>query len=185
MTLLEKPSQLPVAIGDALKRAFPQLRVGNHHDFSDTGDKTGILISVGRNGPGVRSLAGRKAHVLSVSLKATVVSGSTPFDACDLASQLMDLALDNRWGLPPDQCDLPTAIVAAPSVLTSAETDYDTWIVSFTQNFYLGLSLLKDPAGRPPSTDLYVGGCERAANVTPLPTQSHGKGGSVKGICRC
>ena len=105
--------------------------------------------------------------------------------ACDLASRLMDLALDNRWGLPPEQCDLPTAIVAAPSVLSSAETDYDTWIVSFTQNFYLGLSLLKDPAGMPPSTDLCVGGCERAANVTPLPTQSHGKGGSVKGICRC
>lgn len=185
MTLLEKPSQLPVAIGEVLKRAFPQLRVGNHHDLSDTGDKTGILISVERNGPGVRSLAGRKAHALSVSLKAMVASGSAPFDACDVAIQLMDLALDNRWGLPPDQCDLPTAIVAAPSVLTSAETDYDTWIVSFTQNLYLALSLLKDPAGMPPSTDLYVGGCERAANVTPLPNQSHGKGGSVKGFCRC
>jgi len=185
MTLLEKPSQLPVAIGDALKSAFPQLRVGNHHDFSDTGDKNGILISVERNGPGVRSLAGRKAHVLSVSLRAMVASGSEPFDACDLASQLMDLALDNRWGLPPEQCDLPTAIVAAPSVLNGAETDYDTWFVSFTQNFYLGRSLPKNPAGMPPSTDLYVGGCERAANVTPLSTQSHGKGGSVKGICRC
>ena len=185
MTSIERTSQLPMAIEDALRSAFPQLRVGNHQDFSGSGDKTGVLVSMERNGPGVRSLEGRKAHVLSVSLKVTVVSGSTPFDACDLASQLMDLALDNRWGLPPDQCDLPTAIVAAPSVLTSAETDYDTWIVSFTQNFYLGLSLLKDPAGRPPSTDLYVGGCERAANVTPLPTQSHGKGGSVKGICRC
>lgn len=149
MRLLEKPSQLPVAIGDALTRAFPQLRVGNHHDFSDTGDKNGILISVERNGPGVRSLAGRKAHVLSVSLRAMVASGSEPFDACDLASQLMDLALDNRWGLPPEQCDLPTAIVAAPSVLTSAETDYDTWTVSFIQTLYLGPSLLEDPTGKP------------------------------------
>lgn len=51
MTPLEKPSQLPMAIGDALKSAFPQLRVGNHHDFPDSGDKTGILISVERNGP--------------------------------------------------------------------------------------------------------------------------------------
>lgn len=149
MTFLEKPSQLPMAIGDALKRAFPHLRVGNHLGFPDTGDKTGILISVERNGPGVRSLAGRKAHALSVSLKAMVASGAAPFDACDLASQLMDLALDNRWGLPPDQCDLPTAIVAAPSVLTGAQTDYDTWTVSFSQNLYLGPSLLEDPTGKP------------------------------------
>jgi hypothetical protein len=56
MTLIEKPSQLPVAIGQALKSAFPQLRVGNHQDFVGTGDKTGVLISVERNGPNVRSL---------------------------------------------------------------------------------------------------------------------------------
>ena len=149
MTLIEKPSQLPVAIGDALKSAFPQLRVGTHQDFLDTGDKTGILISVERNGPGSRSLEGRKAHALSVSLKATVASGSAPFEACDLASQLMDLALDNRWGLPADQCDVPTAIVAAPSMPTSTEMDYDTWTVSFTQNLYIGPSLLEDPTGKP------------------------------------
>lgn len=149
MTPIEKPSQLPVAIGEALKSAFPQLRVGNHQDFNGADDKTGVLISVERNGPGVRSLEGRKAHALSVSLKAMVANGSAPFDACDLASQLMDLALDNRWGLPPDQCDLPTSIVAAPSVLTSTETDYDTWTVSFIQNLYLGPLLLEDPIGKP------------------------------------
>ncbi|WLI07971.1 hypothetical protein PSH66_06455 [Pseudomonas sp. FP597] len=149
MTLIEKPSQLPVAIGEALKSAFPQLRVGNHQDFAGVGDHTGVLISVERNGPGVRSPEGRKAHVLSVSLRATVASGAAPFDACDLASQLMDLALDNRWGLPLDQCDLPTAVVAAPSGLSSAETDYDIWTVSFTQILYLGPSLLEDPTGTP------------------------------------
>lgn len=149
MTPIEKPSQLPVAIGEALKSAFPQLRVGSHREFNGADDKTGVLISVERNGPGVRSLEGRKAHALSVSLRATVAGGSAAFDACDLASQLMDLALDNRWGLPPDQCDLPTSIVAAPSALTSAERDYDTWTVSFIQNLYLGPSLLEDPTGIP------------------------------------
>ncbi|WP_339455568.1 hypothetical protein [Pseudomonas sp. EA_65y_Pfl1_P120] len=149
MTLLEKPSQLPMAIGIALKSASPQLRVGNHQDFSGTPDNTGVLISVERNGPGVRSLAGRKAHALSISLRAMVSRASAPFDACDLASQLMDLALGNRWGLPTEQCDLPSAIVAAPSALTGAETDYDTWTVSFTQNLYLGPSLLDDPTGKP------------------------------------
>ncbi|MGB3127628.1 MAG: hypothetical protein WBB95_27760 [Pseudomonas sp.] len=149
MTRIEKPSQLPVAIAQALKIAFPQLRVGNHQDFQNAGDKTGVLITVERNGPGIRSLEGRKAHALSVSLKAVVASGSAPFDACDLASQLMDLALDNRWGLPAEQCDLPTAIVAAPLIQTSAETDYDTWTVSFIQNLYLGPPLLEDPTGTP------------------------------------
>ena len=149
MTLIEKPSQLPVAIGEALKSAFPQLRVGNYQDFQGGGDKTGVLITVERNGPGVRSLEGRKAHALSVSLRVTVTRGSAPFDACDLASQLMDLALDNRWGLPPEQCDVPTTIVASPSALPNAESDYDTWTVSFTQNLYLGPPLFEDPTGNP------------------------------------
>jgi hypothetical protein len=149
MTLIEKVSQLPMAIEAALKSAFPQLHVGNHHDFTGPGDTTGVLISMERNGPGVRSLEGRKAHALSVSLKAMVASESAPFEACDLASQLMDLALDNRWGLPPDQCDLPTAIVAAPAAPSGGDTDYDTWTVSFSQTLYLGPPLLEDPAGKP------------------------------------
>ena len=147
MALLEKPSQLHLAIAHALKSAFPHLRVGNHHDFPGTGDNRGISISVKRNGPDVRAHAGRKAHAWSVSLKAMVAAGSTPFDACDLASQLMDLALDNRWGLPPDQCGRPTMIVAAPCAPIGAETDYDTWTVSFIQNLYVGPSLLEDPTG--------------------------------------
>ena len=149
MTSIEKVSQLPMAIEDALKSAFPQLRVGNHQDFAGTGDKTGVLVSMERNGPGIRSLEGRKAHVLSVSLKVMVASGAAAFDACDLASQLMDLVLDNRWNLPQAQCDLPTSIVAAPSIRTSAETDYDTWTVTFTQTLYIGPPLLNDPTGKP------------------------------------
>jgi hypothetical protein len=87
--------------------------------------------------------------VLAVSLKVTVPSGAAAFDECDLASQLMDLALDNRWDLPSDQCGLPVAIVAAPSLPIGAETDYDTWIVSFSQTLYLGPRLLEDPTGKP------------------------------------
>ncbi|WP_395608939.1 hypothetical protein [Pseudomonas sp. B22129] len=149
MTLIEKPSQLPIAIGEVLKGAFPQLQVGNRQDFQAGERKPGVLISVERNGPDVRALDGRKAHVLLISLKVMVVSGSAPFDACDLASQLMDLALDNRWGLPPAQCDLPAAIVAVPSIQASTEMDYDTWTVSFSQTVYLGQRLLEDPTGTP------------------------------------
>ncbi len=149
MDLIEKPSQLPQAIGDALRAAFPDLKVGNHQDFQGTGDKTGVLITVEGNGPGIRSREGRKAHALSISLKAMVAPGALPFDACDLASQLMDLVLDNRWNLPRAQCDLPTSIVAAPSLRATAETDYDTWTVSFTQTLYLGPVLLNDPTGQP------------------------------------
>jgi hypothetical protein len=149
MTLIEKPSQLPAAIAAVLKPVFPHLRVGNHRDFAGAADTSGILINVERNGSGTRTLEGRKAHALLVSLTATITNASAPFDTCDLASQLMDLALDNRWGLPPEHCDLPMSIVAAPSISVSSETDYDTWTVSFTQNLYLGPSLLDDPTGIP------------------------------------
>ncbi|WP_448652726.1 hypothetical protein ACSHWC_04685 [Pseudomonas fluorescens] len=149
MDLIEKPSQLPHAIGDALHAAFPDVKVGNHQDFQGAGDKTGVLITVEGNGPGIRSREGRKAHALAISLKAMVAPGALPFDACDLASQLMDLVLDNRWNLPQAQCDLPTNIVAVPSLRATTETDYDTWTVSFTQTLYLGPVLLNDPTGQP------------------------------------
>lgn len=43
----------------------------------------------------------------------------------------------------------PATIVAAPSALASAETDYDAWTVSFIQTLYLGPLLLEDPTGKP------------------------------------
>ncbi|UOB25188.1 hypothetical protein MRY17_05680 [Pseudomonas orientalis] len=148
MTLIEKPSQLPQAIGVALHVAFPDLKVGSHRDFQSDLEKNGVMITVEGNGPGIRSREGRKAHVLAISLKAMVAPGALPFDACDLASQLMDLALDNRWNLPQSQCDLPTDMVAVPSMATAAATGYETWSVSFTQTLYLGPALLNDPTGR-------------------------------------
>jgi hypothetical protein len=149
MTLIEKPSQLPQAIGEALHAAFPDLKIGSHQDFQGSGSETGVMITVEGNGPGIRSREGRKAHALSISLKAMVAPGALPFDACDLASQLMDLVLDNRWNLPQAQCDLPANIVAAPTPRTTAGTDYDTWTVSFIQTLYLGPTLLNDPTGQP------------------------------------
>lgn len=148
MTPIEKTSQLPTAIGMVLKSAFPQLLVGNHQGFIGAEDKAGVLIRVELNAPGARSPDGRKAHTLLVSLKAMVPSGSDAFDVCDLASQLMDLALDNRWGLPSDQCDVPTSMIAAPFGRNGVETDYDTWIVSFTQPLYIDRALLDDPTGK-------------------------------------
>lgn len=148
MTLIEKPSPLPQAIGVALHAAFPDLKVGTHRDFQNGLEKTGVMVTVEGNGPGIRSREGRKAHVLAISLRAMVAPGALPFDACDLASQLMDLALDNRWNLSQSQCDLPTNMVAVPSMATAAATGYDTWSVSFTQTLYLGPALLNDPTGR-------------------------------------
>ncbi|MFO2462490.1 hypothetical protein OOJ96_01110 [Pseudomonas sp. 15FMM2] len=148
MTPIEKPSELPLAIGQALRVALPDLQVGSAQDFQAT-NKTCVVITVERNGPAVRSLEGRKAHVLSVLLKVMVGQGAQPFEACDLASRLMDLVLDNRWNLPPTQCEVPMNIVAVPSTLAGAETDYDAWTVSFTQTLYLGPPLLEDPTGTP------------------------------------
>ncbi|KAF1028209.1 MAG: hypothetical protein GAK37_02276 [Pseudomonas sp.] len=146
--LIEKPSQLPQAIGEALHSAFPDLRVGTHQDFL-TADKTGVQITVERNGPGERSYEGRRAHALTVSLNVRVAAGAQAFDACDLASQLMDQVLDKRWNLPANQCELPVNLVAAPSVSATTETDYDSWTVSFSQTLYLGPTLLDDPLGKP------------------------------------
>ena len=60
MTLIEKPSQLPQAIGAVLHAAFPDIKVGSHQDFKGDAEKTGVQVTVEGNGPGIRSREGRK-----------------------------------------------------------------------------------------------------------------------------
>lgn len=146
-TVIEKPSQLFSAIAETLRSAILGLNVGSHQDFDGTGDQPWVLIAIERDAPGNRANDGRIAHVLTMSLQ--VVSSSTGLAACDLASELKNLVTDNRWNLPGDQCDPPMDIDGIPSTFISETREYTAWTVSFTQNLYLGPTLLEDPLGIP------------------------------------
>jgi len=149
--VIEKPSELFFAIAEALRMAYPDLKVGSHQDFDGVVDQAWILIAIERDAPGIRGKDGRKAHVLTISLQVVVsrARANSGLEACDLASALKDLATDNRWWLPGGQCDLPMSIEAVPSTLIRGEQTYDAWTVSFTQTLYLGQPLLDDPTGTP------------------------------------
>lgn len=145
--VIEKPSQLVSAIAEALRIAFPDVKVGSPQDVDSTGDSTWILISIEHDAPGERANNGRIAHVLSVSLQAVLPNAGLA--ACDLASELKNLVTDNGWKLPGDQCDLPLNIDGVASTFIRDARPYNAWTVSFTQTLYLGPLLLDDPLGIP------------------------------------
>ncbi|MGU9807365.1 hypothetical protein [Pseudomonas rhizophila] len=147
MPIIEKPSQLFTAIAETLRTTIPGLRAGTFQDFDGIGDQPWVLIAIERDGPGNRANDGRIAHDLTVSLQ--VVLPGTALAACDLASELKHLVVNNRWNLPGDQCDLPMNIQGTPSTFISETRAYTAWTLSFTQTLYLGPTLLEDPLGIP------------------------------------
>ncbi|OLF55397.1 hypothetical protein [Pseudomonas chlororaphis] len=147
--LIDKPSQLLFAIAQTLRGAGLGLKVGSPADFDGVLDQAWVLIAFERNAPGIRSQEGRSAHVLTVSLQGVTGVGGSGFEAGDLASALKNLALDNRWGLPAAQCDLPANLDALPSTVVRGDRQYPAWTLSFTQTLYLGQPLLDDPTGTP------------------------------------
>ncbi|WP_448106570.1 hypothetical protein [Pseudomonas azerbaijanoccidentalis] len=150
-SVIEKPSQLFTAIVTALRNSGLGINVGSREDFTDVGDQPWVLMSIERDAADSRASDGRIAHVLTVSLQAVMppASGSPRLAACDLTSALKDLVTDNRWGLPGEQCDLPTNLDAIPSVLIGGTQEVCAWTLSFTQTLFLGAQLLDDPLGIP------------------------------------
>ncbi|MBV7576616.1 hypothetical protein KW846_28250 [Pseudomonas sp. PDM32] len=150
-SIIEKPSQFLAAIALALSNSALGINVGSHEDFTDVGEQPWVLITIERDAPGCPASDGRIAHVLTISLQviAQAMQAGSGLAACDLASALKDLATDNRWGLPKDQCDLPLNLDAIPSILIRETRQYPTWTLSFSQALYLGPLLLDDPLGTP------------------------------------
>jgi len=147
--VIEKPSQLHLAIVEALRHSGLVISVGSREDFTPVGDQPWVLIAIERDAPGNRANDGRLGHVLTISLQVVVASMPSGLAACDLASALKNLAADNRWGLPADQCDVPLNLDAIPSIFVGATQQYPAWTLSFTQTLYLGPLLLDDPLGTP------------------------------------
>ena len=149
--VLDKPSDLFFAIGDAILAADLGVDVGNYDDFSGVvGDAT-VLIEIERDGHGRRASDGRAAHDLTISLHGVVARwrAHSPLEAVNLASLLKDLATDNRWGLPGAQCDIPRNVEAVPSMFSTGESGYNAWAATFTQTIYIGQPLLDDPVISP------------------------------------
>lgn len=148
-SIIEKPSQFLAAIASALGNSALGINVASHEDFTEVGERPWGLIAIERDAPGCRASDGRIAHVLTISLQviAQAMQAGSGLAACDLACALKDLATDNRWGLPDDQCDLPQNLDAIPSILISETRQYPTWTLSFSQKLYLGPLLLDDPLG--------------------------------------
>ncbi|WP_085694393.1 MULTISPECIES: hypothetical protein [unclassified Pseudomonas] len=147
---IHQPSQLFTAMATTLRNAAGlDVQVGAHPEFTAPGDKAWVLIDIERNGPGERAADGRIAHVLTLSLQVVPALAASAFAACDLIAALKNLATDNRWGLPGDQCDRPLNLDGVPSLLVRDGQSHKAWTLSFIQTLYLGPTLLDDPLGTP------------------------------------
>lgn len=146
--VLNKPSDLFFAIGDAILAADIGVQVGNYDDFDGKVTDATVLIEFERTAPAGRTNDGRKAHVVTVTLHAVVARWRehSTLEATNLAGVLADLAKDNRWGLPGLQCGVPKDIYTSPSMFQGGESGYDAWGATFTQVIGIGPSLLEDPA---------------------------------------
>lgn len=148
--VLNNPSDLFFAIGDAILAADFGVKVGNYNDFDGkVGDAT-VLIELETSLSAPRAPDGRKSHVLSVTLHAVVGRWRehANLEATNLATLLERLATDNRWGLPPLQCGLPGKLSSGPTMFEGGATGYDAWGVNFQQRISIGETMLDDPKVR-------------------------------------
>ncbi|KPA92738.1 hypothetical protein PF66_00476 [Pseudomonas asplenii] len=147
---IDTPSMLFSTLRNVIKAAYPQLKVGTRREFDGVVVPAWVLIGIDGDSAGSRAHDGRRAHEFSLSLQ-TVVSTQemdATLSACNLASQLIDLVIDNRWGAA-GQCELPSNIQGVPSTFADAGQVYGGWTISFKQMFYFGQPLLDDPTGIP------------------------------------
>ncbi|SEI12598.1 hypothetical protein [Pseudomonas asplenii] len=168
---IDSPSMLFSTIQSVIKAAYPQLKVGTRRDFDSVVVPAWVLISIDGDRAGTRSSNGRRAHDFSLSLQAVVATQEmdATLSACNLASQLIDLVIDNRWGAT-DQCELPSNILGVPSTFTLAGQVYGGWTISFNQTFYFGPPLLDDPTGVPRFARSWeVTNLDDPDQYTPLP----------------
>lgn len=149
--IIDKPSQLVVAIVEAIRRAKPGITVASRKNFTESVEQPWVLIAIERDATASRARDGRIAHDLSISLQVVMPpeSADPQLAACDLSSALKDLVTDNRWDLSGDQCEVPVNLDAVPSAFVSGTRAFPAWTLSFTQTLYFGTPLLDDPLGAP------------------------------------
>jgi hypothetical protein len=147
LRVLNKPSDLFFAIGDAILAADIGVQVGNYDDFDGTVKDATVLIEFERTSPAGRTNDGRKAHLVTVTLHAVVARwrAHSTLEATNLAGVLADLAKDNRWGLPGLQCGVPQDLYTSPSMFQTGQSGYDAWGTTFTQIIGVGSPVLDDP----------------------------------------
>ena len=119
---LANPADLFFAIGDTLLELIPEVTVGNYDEFDKpVGDAT-VLIEFERTMPATRGTDGRYAHDLAITLHAVVARWRrwAPLEAVNLATVIERIVDDNRWSLPPGQCEPPdpeTGLLPIPTDL--------------------------------------------------------------------
>lgn len=148
---IRKPSDLLQAIERGLREAEPGLQVGSRQGLDSSTEQPWVWLDIERNQQAPRSSQGRQGQLLRIAVQVRVPrqAQGASLAACDLASRLMALLADNRWGWSAEQCGAPGNLVALPLVASEPQPTHDAWSLSFDQAIYLGPALLDDPVGTP------------------------------------
>ena len=147
LTQIDRPAQYVEALKDTLRASLDDaISIGGYeswgaaqaHDYQ-------VLVELGEMQPAPPQNDGRHAQIQHVILYAVVSGGieQAALIAANLASELMRVACDQRWGLPCPLVGEPTALEAQPSFLiekNNTHRGFEAWELRFKQRISYGPS---------------------------------------------
>lgn len=143
----DRPSQLYDQIEDYLTQLMgDELAIEGYVEFGHTVvEAPTLLIEFELGRPGIRSGDGRYCHGYHVSIHCLVPNSMSrsALVALNLAADVERVVDENRWGIDSGQIDAPNLVRTEPSLFQQGVEGFEGWAVSWSQNLYLGPSLLE------------------------------------------
>jgi len=147
LTQLDRPAQYVGALTETLRAALDDaIAISGYEIWSAaSGSNYQVLIELGEMQPAAMQNDARHGQVQQVVLYAVVSAGieASALKAANLASELLRLAKDQRWGLSHVLVHEPTNMTAQPSFLIERRNDhagFEAWEVKFDQHISYGPS---------------------------------------------
>jgi hypothetical protein len=178
LTQIDRPAQYVDALKHTLSVVLDEaINIGGYeswgaaqaHDYQ-------VLIELGEMQPAPPQNDGRPTQIQQVILYAVVSNGieQSALIAANLASELMRVAHDQRWGLPYTLVGEPTALEAQPSFMiekNKAHRGFEAWELQFKQRISYG------PSGWP---DEVVNASPVALAINPVDDTNDGEYGDLE-----
>jgi hypothetical protein len=147
LTQIDRPAQYVDALKHTLGAVLDEaINIGGYESWGAAqAYDYQVLIELGEMQPAPPHNDGRQAQIQQVILYAVVSNGieQSALIAANLASELMRVTHDQRWGLPYTLVGEPTALEAQSSFMiekNKAHRGFEAWELQFKQRISYGPS---------------------------------------------
>ncbi len=143
----DRPSQFYDQIETLLTQLMgDELAVKGYEEYGRVSiESPTLLIEFELGRPGIRGCDGRYCHGYHVTIHCLMPNsmGRAALVALNVAADIERFVDENRWGIDSRQIDKPDLVRTEPSLFQQGASGFEGWAVSWTQNLYLGPSLLE------------------------------------------